>query len=93
MTTNQLLEFEAMAKFDLPEDERELLLKNASVLEESFDKMNLIDTTDTEPLISVSSLKNILREDISSQMLPREEILKNAPEQDDGYFRVPKTMD
>ena len=82
-----------MAKLDLPENERLWVSDQAEMLTDSFKQLENIDTFGVEPLITVLSVKNILREDISSKMLPREELLSNAPEQYGGYFQVPKTLD
>jgi aspartyl-tRNA(Asn)/glutamyl-tRNA(Gln) amidotransferase subunit C len=37
-------------------------------------------------------LYNILREDVVESSLPREEILKNAPAQEDGFIKAPRVM-
>jgi aspartyl-tRNA(Asn)/glutamyl-tRNA(Gln) amidotransferase subunit C len=34
-------------------------------------------------------MKNVFREDIKQKGLPREEVLKNAPDHQDGQIRVP----
>ena len=82
-------DYEAMAKLDLPETERRWVSDRADVLIDSFNQLAGIDTTGVEPLITVLDVKNVLREDVSIKMMPREELLVNAPEQHDGYFKVP----
>lgn len=93
MEKKELINFEAMAKLNLPEQERAFVLEKASMLLKSFDELSKINAEGVEPLVTVLNMKNIMREDVSFQMLPREEILKNAPEQHNGYFQVPKTID
>ena len=85
--------YEAMAKLDLPETERGWVSDCADMIMDSFNQLTGIDTSGVEPLITVLDVKNVLREDISVKMLPREELLSNAPEQSDGYFKVPKALD
>ena len=46
-----------------------------------------------QPLVSVLDIKNVLREDIEAKTISRDEILENAPEQYDGYFQVPGTLE
>lgn len=36
--------------------------------------------------------KNVLREDVIQPSLPREEVLKNAPDTDGAHFRVPPVL-
>ena len=55
--------------------------------------MEKVDTDGVEPLVTVLDLKNVLREDVSSQLVSRDTLLENAPEEYDGYFQVPKTID
>ena len=85
--------YEAMAKLDLPETERVWVSDSADILVDSFSLLDSIDTSGVEPLITVLDITNVLREDVSVKMLPREELLANAPDQYNGYFRVPKTLD
>jgi len=85
--------FESMAKVCLKEDERVWVTNCADMLVKSFDELEKIDTNNVEPLITVLDIKNILREDIATKFMSREELLSNAPEQYDGYFQVPKTID
>jgi aspartyl-tRNA(Asn)/glutamyl-tRNA(Gln) amidotransferase subunit C len=86
-------DYEAMAKLDLPEAERRWVSERADMLIDSFDKLDGVDTLGIEPLITVLDVKNVFREDLSVKMLPREELLANAPDQYEGYFQVPRTLE
>ena len=86
-------DYEAMAKLDLPESERRWVSDCMDLLTGSFPALESVDTSGVEPLIAVLDIRNVLREDISSKMLSREELLANAPEQYDGYFQVPRTVE
>ena len=86
-------EYEAMAKLDLPEAERRLVSDRADMLIDSFTELERVDASGVEPLITVLDVKNVFREDIGVKMLSREELLSGAPEQYDGYFMVPRTLD
>jgi len=85
--------YEAMAKLDLPEDERRWVSGRADMLIGSFSQLENIDTSGVEPLVTVLNIKNVFRDDVGTKMLSREELLANAPEQYEGYFQVPKTLD
>ena len=93
MDTETIKKYEQMAKLDLAETERAALAKEATVLEESFRKLSDIDTGGVRPLLSVLDIHNVLREDVAVKEFSREKILENAPEQYDGYFEVPKTLE
>jgi len=87
-----LKDYEAMAKLELTENEREKISADAKQLFEGFDKLLQIDTENVQPLLSVLDIKNILREDKSIKIFTREELLKNAMTENDGYFQAPKIM-
>jgi len=80
-------------KLKLTDEEKEFIEDKKKLLDESFTVLAQINTDDIEPLVSVLETENILREDVSRKMISREELLKNAPEQYDGYFQVPKTVE
>ena len=85
--------FEAMAKLALTDAERDWVMSCAEMLTISFVELENIKTGNTEPLVTVLDLKNMLREDVCAQEISRDELLSGAPDQYDGYFRVPKTVD
>ena len=88
-----LKEYEAMAKLDLSETERQILTGNVEKLVDSFSALENINTTDTEPLVTVLDIQNVMRNDVVKKIVTREELLSSAPEQYDGYFQVPRTLE
>ena len=56
------------------------------------DKLNEIDTEGVNPLIYMSEEINVLREDKISENTSQEDALKNAPEKDSDYFKVPTVL-
>ena len=52
-------------------------------------KLAEVDTTGTEPLVTMSFEKNRLREDISEKALAYQKALANAPGASSNYFQVP----
>ena len=85
-------DYEAMAKLSFSEADREWASACADALIKSFDVLDKIDVQNIEPLITVLDIKTVLRNDIAEKHVTREELLANAPEQNDGYFQVPKTV-
>jgi len=86
--------FEKAAKFDLPEIERDKILAAVNLLSERFEKLSEINTEGFPPLVSVSeNLSNVLRDDKAVKFCPRDELLKQACESEDGCFVVPKAVE
>ena len=59
---------------------------------EFVDKLGEVDVEGIEPLMHMSDATNRLREDEVKGSVSREEAMKNAPESDGIYFRVPKVI-
>ena len=93
MTDTKLSAYEAMAKLKLTAEERTWTEAVFVSLQERFAALESIDTENTAPLISVLDMENVFREDIAVQLVPRDELLEGAPEDYDGYWQVPKTLD
>jgi aspartyl-tRNA(Asn)/glutamyl-tRNA(Gln) amidotransferase subunit C len=56
------------------------------------EKLNELDTENIEPLSHPIEGSNVFRSDNLKECTPREEALKNAPEKDDEFFKVPKVI-
>ena len=90
---SKLEKYEPMAKLSLEGDERAWAEDIIERLEKEFDAFEAIDTEGVEPMVTVLELTNVLREDVSEQIVSRETLLENAPAEYDGYFEVPRTIE
>ena len=82
-----------MAMLELSDAERLRLKERFDEISGGFSALDSYDTDGIKPLVSVLDSFSILREDVAVKKLSREELLKNAPEEHDGYFQVPATID
>jgi len=88
-----LEKLESLVKIKLTDEERIAAFEYFDCWIEKFGVLESIDTESIEPLISVSTLENVLREDISYKLFDRETLIENAPEQHDGYIVVPRILE
>ena len=58
-----------------------------------IDKLNELDTAQAEPMSHIFSMNNVFREDVVTNGDDRDRILQNAPEQKEGAFKVPRTVE
>ena len=93
MAKNTAIMYEPMAKLSLDSETRTWADGVIARLEGEFEKLESVETDGVEPLVTVLDLKNVLREDVSAQVVSRDTLLENAPEEYDGYFQVPKTLE
>jgi len=86
-------DFEGMVMLDLPGDERVRLERRFDAVVSGFSVLDDVDTNGVLPLVSVLDLNNVMREDVASKVISRDELLKNTPEQHDGYIQVPAAIE
>lgn len=79
-----------LARLKLTEEEKEKFTKQLDAIIEHMDKLNEVDTTGIEPMAHAIPSSNVMREDEVKQEFTRDEMLSNAPEEEDGFFKVPK---
>lgn len=81
-----------LARLELtPEEEENFTTQLGSILD-YFEQLSELDTTDVQPMTRAIELSNITRPDeIKSEVKP-EELLREAPEQEDLFFRVPQIL-
>ena len=60
---------------------------------EYMDLLNQVDTSNIEPMEHVYEPGTPLRADIPGEPLSHDAALKNAPDADSDYFRVPKVIE
>jgi len=82
-----------LAKLELSQEEKEEAKKDMGRMLDYIDKLNELDTSGVEPMSHVFSMNNVFREDVVTNGDGRDDILKNAPEQKEGAFKVPKTVE
>ncbi|MGI6094483.1 MAG: Asp-tRNA(Asn)/Glu-tRNA(Gln) amidotransferase subunit GatC [Lachnospiraceae bacterium] len=82
-----------LAKLELSQEEKEAAKKDMGRMLDYIDKLNELDTSSVEPMSHVFPVHNVFREDVVVNGDDRENILANAPEEKDGSFKVPKTVE
>ncbi|WP_044642008.1 Asp-tRNA(Asn)/Glu-tRNA(Gln) amidotransferase subunit GatC [Risungbinella massiliensis] len=83
----------ALARLKLTEAEKEQFTEQLNKILQFADKLNELDTENVEPTSHVLPMKNVMREDEVRESLDREKVLQNAPDQQDGMFRVPAVFE
>ena len=89
----------ALANLQLSPAERERMEKDLNSILEYIDMLSQVDTSNVEPMAQVHSVSgnrtaaDPLRDDELRPCLPRELALKNAPQSDGAFFRVPKVIE
>ena len=81
-----------LARLQLTEEEIELYTKHLSAVIEYADKLQTVDTENVKPTAHAVPLQNVFREDVVEPSMDRDALLRNAPDSENGFFKVPKIV-
>ena len=77
-----------LARLGLSEDEVERMREQISSILENFEILQQVDTSNVPPTAQSIALQNVLRDDEIAPSLAVDEVLRNAPNQEEGHFKV-----
>jgi aspartyl-tRNA(Asn)/glutamyl-tRNA(Gln) amidotransferase subunit C len=81
-----------LARLKFSEKELESFTAQLNQILAYMEKLNQLDTDKIEPLAHPVGGTNVFREDEVKPGVEREEALKNAPDRDELFFKVPKVI-
>lgn len=93
MDTATLKRLESLNQLKLTEDEKSKILSFFDKAEKEFGALNSENTENTERMVHVMPMTNIIREDVEKKLFTRDELQKDAPEAMDGYWQVPRLVE
>ncbi len=76
----------------LTEDEEKTMQDIFTFMNANEEKLKAVDTENTEIMVHVMPMKNVLREDVRSQPFARADLLKGAPEHSEDSWQVPRLV-
>ena len=81
------------AQIALTDEEKEAFAAELQAIIDIADGLADVDTTGVELTIYGIERSNVMRPDEKRQSLSQEQALQNAPQPEDGFFRVPRILD
>ncbi|WP_203364315.1 MULTISPECIES: Asp-tRNA(Asn)/Glu-tRNA(Gln) amidotransferase subunit GatC [unclassified Bacillus (in: firmicutes)] len=93
ITEEQVRHVANLARLAVTDEEVEKFTSHLDAIISFAEQLNELDTTDVLPTSHVLDMKNIMREDEAKPGLPQEEVLKNAPDHENGQIRVPSIIE
>jgi len=82
-----------LARLDLNEDEKSRFTEQLNNILQYAEQLNALDTDGVAPTSHPMPLVNVMREDEVRPSLPLEKVFRNAPDEEDGQFRVPAVLE
>ena len=78
-----------LAKLKFDKESSEKMKSDLKTILGFVDRLSEVDTEGIEPLVYMSEEVNVLRSDEIAYEVSQENALKNAPQKDSDYFKVP----
>lgn len=81
-----------LSRLELTDEELEHFASDLNSILGYVDKLNELDTAGVPPTSHSFHLENVFREDVPHTSLSNEAALANAPESEEGCFKVPAVL-
>lgn len=82
-----------LARLNLTPEEESMFTEQLNAILQYAEKLNELDTEGVDPTTHVLPLNNVMRADEVRESLPIEKVLLNAPDEEDGQFKVPAVLE
>jgi aspartyl-tRNA(Asn)/glutamyl-tRNA(Gln) amidotransferase subunit C len=93
ITMEQVKHVAHLARLAVTEEEAEKFSKQLGAILDFAEQLGELDTSNVKPTTHVLKMRNVMRKDEPTKGLPIEEVLKNAPDHQDGQVKVPSILD
>jgi aspartyl-tRNA(Asn)/glutamyl-tRNA(Gln) amidotransferase subunit C len=77
-----------LARLELGEDEKKQLIEELSSILDQIAVIAEVDTSAIPPMAQVLALHNVLRPEVVRSCLTPDQVLANAPDREDDFFKV-----
>tara|TARA_B100000767_G_scaffold46650_1_gene41359 strand:- start:1452 stop:1742 length:291 start_codon:yes stop_codon:yes gene_type:complete len=81
-----------LSQLDFDEKGKTQMTSDLNKILALVNKLEELDTANVEPLVYLNNETNVLREDQVGQHLSKKDALKNGPDKDSDYFKVPTVL-
>lgn len=93
LTPDDVARLAALARIELTPAELAKLAPQLDVILDSVASVAAVAQGDIPPTSHALPLVNVFRDDVVTGSLTRAQVLANAPDAEDGRFRVPRILD
>ena len=92
ISREEIIHIAKLAMLELSDQEIDNYTKDMQEILGYAEMINNLDTSNIDETIAATEQKNVFRKDEVIEPKSREDLLKNAPSQDEGMFRIPKVL-
>lgn len=88
LNREEVLHIALLARLGLTETEVDKLREQLSDILENFEALQKVDTTGVTPTAQSIALQNVMRDDEVAPSLSQSQVLINAPQKEENFFKV-----
>jgi aspartyl-tRNA(Asn)/glutamyl-tRNA(Gln) amidotransferase subunit C len=81
-----------LVRLGITEEEAQTFSGQFSSIIDYFTMLNEVDTENVPPASDIANAENVLREDVVKPSMSHAEFIKNAPNSERGYVKVPTVL-
>ena len=81
-----------LVRLGISEEEAQAFSKQFTSIIDYFHLLNEVDTRDTPSAAQTAGVQNLMREDVVTPSMPREDFLQNVPQREGGFVKVPLVL-
>jgi aspartyl-tRNA(Asn)/glutamyl-tRNA(Gln) amidotransferase subunit C len=88
LTPDEVRHIALLARLGLTDEDVEKFQHQLSDILDYFERLRAVDTESVPPTAYLLDLHNVMRDDEEAPSADPEDVMKNAPQQQGGFFRV-----
>jgi aspartyl-tRNA(Asn)/glutamyl-tRNA(Gln) amidotransferase subunit C len=88
-----VLRIAKLARIEVADEATDGLADELNAIMAWVEQLSEVDTEGVKPMTSVVDVTPPLRDDTIDAVVPRDDLLANAPNSEDGFFVVPKVIE
>ncbi len=92
ITKEEIKNIALLSRLEIKEEAMEATEKALSDILTYVEELNQLDIAEVKPMAHAVPLQNVFRHDEIKPSLERQLALQNAPEEENGYFKVPRVI-
>jgi aspartyl-tRNA(Asn)/glutamyl-tRNA(Gln) amidotransferase subunit C len=93
LSREEVIHIATLARLGMSEADIEKAREQLSNILENFEILKEVDTTDVPPTAQSINLQNVMRDDVTEPSLSAEDVLANAPDREEDFFKLRAVLD
>ncbi len=93
LSREEVIHIATLPRLGMSEADIEKAREQLSNILENFEILKELDTTDVPPTAQSIILQNVMRDDVAQSSLTAEDVLANAPDREEDFFKLRAVLD